>query len=124
MGSIISTKPLEKISSDIFGPFDLEPFLSEGKGYILTITDILSRFSKLIMLKDISSKSIVRAFKKHWLNKFKTKSILVCDQGKQYTSNIFRKFCSQNNIKFNFCTTYNPTANGISERINSSMATG
>ena len=35
----------ERISTDIFGPFELDTFGDQGKGYILTITDILSRFS-------------------------------------------------------------------------------
>ena len=55
-GGLSSTDRYSKICSDILGPLDLSKFKEEGKGYVLTVTDTFSQYSKLIPIKKITSK--------------------------------------------------------------------
>lgn len=120
-GGSRSETPLEKFSSDIFGPFDLSDFLDDGKGYIITFTDVFSRFTRLSLLKEITGEAISRAFETKWLKYFEPPRIVISDQGRQYTSATFKNTLSKHGIRSRFTSPYNPTANGLSERINSTL---
>ncbi|KAG0439135.1 Transposon Tf2-9 polyprotein, partial [Dictyocoela muelleri] len=123
-GYIYSTKPFNFISSDIFGPVKTKHFNTTIKSeffYILTFTDICSRFTTLFILKDIKSDSIIKNFKK-WLEKYPKPEKFLSDLGKNYVSRKFENFLNDNGITHIKTSPYNPTANGISERINYSIA--
>ena len=107
----------EKISTDIYGPFPMEEFKEEGKGYILTIIDIFSRLTKIYILEDITTVTITNKIEQYLIKNPSIKEI-ISDQGKQYISIIFSNMLNKYNIKHTKTTAYNPTSNGISERIN------
>ena len=121
-GSLQSNSPFDVISSDIFGPIDLSYFNEQGKIYVLTFSDIFSRYSILVPLRTISGYKVTDSFQKSWLNKFPTPNKIIVDLGRQYTSNIFRLFCHSRYIKISYTNRSNPTGNSISERLNSTLA--
>ncbi|KAF9763132.1 Gag-Pro-Pol polyprotein [Nosema granulosis] len=106
---------------DLFGPIDLHNFKDshqEGKRMLLVVTDIYSRWSEIFILTKTTSKQIARILETKWFNTYgKPKSILT-DQGRQFTSQNFKTFLSQNGIKHATSSAYNPTGNSIVERIN------
>ncbi|KAG0442046.1 Retrovirus-related Pol polyprotein from transposon TNT 1-94 [Dictyocoela muelleri] len=117
-------KSLNFISSDIFGPIKTEHFQTSFKAeyfYILTFTDICSRIARLFILSDIKSTSLIKSIKK-WIEKNPKPETFLSDFGRQYVSNKFEQFLIDNNIKHVKTTPYNPTSNGISERVNASIA--
>ena len=121
-GYIRSDGPLEAISSDIFGPIQLENFQGIGKIYLLTITDIFSRFSRVVLLDSPTGAEVARLIHLEWIKIFEKPKSILTDQGPQYTSNSFQKFLKDKNIHHRFSTAYNPTGNSLSERINLAIA--
>ncbi|KAG0435785.1 Pol polyprotein [Dictyocoela muelleri] len=124
-GSLTSPNMFEFISSDIYGPIKSRHFISNENSdyfYLITYTDIYSRFTEIYKLKDISAKSILMTFKR-WCQKYGTPKRFLSDQGRQYISMEFRKYLKEKNVKHILTSVYNPTCNGISERINGTIGT-
>ena len=112
---------MEEISSDIVGPYQLKSQLGKPS-YIVTFTDLCTRFTKIKFINDLKSKSVINALKNTWIKAVnRTPASIRPDQGTQYTSTIFREFCESNKIKHKLCMTNNPTANAKSERINKAI---
>ncbi|KAG0440983.1 hypothetical protein DMUE_1377 [Dictyocoela muelleri] len=91
---IESSTPFEKISTDIYGPFEISNFkhnLSVSKLYYLTITDIYSRFTQVYLLKKFNRNNLIKKIE-IWLNEFKKPKTIISDNCKQYTSKIFGLF--------------------------------
>lgn len=68
-GFLFAEEPFEYISSDIFGPIKTSHFETEYSKdyfYLLTITDIFSRFTRVFHVEEIKAETIVDNFKK-WL---------------------------------------------------------
>ncbi|KAG0419727.1 Transposon Tf2-6 polyprotein [Dictyocoela roeselum] len=71
-GYIYSAVPFEFISSDIFGPIKTEHFHTSIKNeffYILTFTDICTRFTRLFLLKNIKTDSVINKLRR-WLERY------------------------------------------------------
>ncbi|KAG0442714.1 Retrovirus-related Pol polyprotein from transposon 17.6 [Dictyocoela muelleri] len=123
-GKIISNRPFETISSDIVGTFKTNLFEIETQNnefYIITITDIFSRFTKVYLLEEISSKSIIENAFKKFIKKDMNIEKCITDNGRQYTSSEFNEFLNSKKIKHIKTSPYNPQSNGISERINQTI---
>ena len=122
-GSIHTESPFKDICSDIYGPINTS-FFEEGnennKIYLLSITDRCTRWSEIYMLKDLYTSSIINGFKS-WINNNPHPETILTDQGRPYISQEFSEFCESNNIKHRMTTTYNPTGNSISERLNQTI---
>ena len=111
---------LELVYSDLFGPMSL-PSIS-GFLYYVIFVDFFSRKTWIYFLKCKESEEIVSKFKE-----FKTitknssrKKIKVMriDNGKEYTSTIFKDLFKLVGIKREFTVPYNPQQNGVAERKN------
>jgi hypothetical protein len=48
--------------------------------------------------------------------------VIISDNGKNYTSKIFKKFIEKNKIKHTLIPPYTPSSNGVSERINQTFS--
>lgn len=120
-GELESTYPFEVISSDIVEPIKTRHFKANINViyfYILTVSDIFSRWTKISMVKDIKSTAIC-----YELNKYLTKQNIrvkriITDQGRQYMSENFEALLNSHGIQHKSTTPHNPTGNSISERIN------
>jgi hypothetical protein len=120
VGFAFSEVPFTTIASDVVGPFDSNDFKTENitkKFWILVISDICSRFTQCYMICDLKPETIIHNLKS-WMKKFEIPVKIITDQGKYYTSKMFSDYLKINRIKHCKISTYNPTANGIVERIN------
>ena len=116
-GNLSSNEPFEKIVSDIYGPIDMEKFQKSGKSYIISFVDVHSRYCQLYTSRKIDSNSLTTIFKTYLKNYPKPKLILT-DQGTQYTSQEFNNICKLHQIKHSYAAAYNPSCNGIAEKLN------
>lgn len=110
----------EMWSTDIVGPYNTEQFntdIDNEKFWIITITDVFSRYSKLYILKTLISTETIQIISRHMKSHGKPEKIL-SDRGKQYTSSAMNKLCIKNGIQHILASRDNPQGNGISERIN------
>ncbi|EER14684.1 retrovirus polyprotein, putative, partial [Perkinsus marinus ATCC 50983] len=76
------SEPFEVLGLDIVGP--MLPS-SKGERWVLTSTDLLSRFTLLFPLADISTNTICRVIETQVLLRFGTPSTFITDQGRQFT---------------------------------------
>ncbi|KAF9761302.1 Transposon Tf2-6 polyprotein [Nosema granulosis] len=123
---ITSTKLMDTICSDIFGPFEVSEYdrssqCYKEKGYLLTITDVYSRFTRVFFLEHVTTKELIKRFNT-WFTKHGKPRILICDNGKQYASREFDVFLKKNKINKIATPMYHPASNGISERLNQTVA--
>ncbi|XP_055894046.1 uncharacterized protein LOC129927713 [Biomphalaria glabrata] len=116
----LSEMPFEKIAVDIIGPM---PVISgRGHRYILTVVDMCTRFPEAIPLKRISSEDVGDALTAIFARTGYPR-IILSDQGTQFKSNEFAQFCKTLNIKQQFAARFHPQANGMCERLNSTLKT-
>lgn len=120
----LSTQDLNKgISTDIFGPFSGNDFRCSGQYYIISITDLFSRYTLLSLKKQVTSNEILESYRE-WINQIGCPEVILSDNGRQYIAKTVKEFCIEKGIKQKFATPYNPTGNGISERLNQSITKG
>lgn len=111
---------LELIHSDLCGPM-VVPSLGRFWYYILFIDDF-SRKTWIYFLKCKESEEILQRFKefKTLIENFSEHKIktLRIDNGGEYTSDLFKRFCKESGIKREYIVPYNPEQNGVAKRKN------
>lgn len=116
-----TSRALELIHSDLMGPMETKS-IGQAK-YILTFVD---DFTKKVFVYFLRSKSDVLAmfieFKVYVENQTEKKiKIFRTDNGTEYCSNEFNKFCKASGIQHQLTNAYTPQQNGIAERMNRTL---
>ena len=109
---------LELVHSDVCGPMPIKSLA--GSMYFVTFIDDRSRYTAIYFLKKKSE--VFQKFKHYiaWAEKFTGKQvkILRSDNGGEYMSDEFQRFCSERGIQRQFTIAHTPKQNGVSERMN------
>ncbi|XP_063994529.1 uncharacterized protein LOC135172231 [Diachasmimorpha longicaudata] len=103
----------DKIAMDMVGP------LSKTKNdniYILTIQDLLTKYSLAIPLKNGDSREIAIALVKNFICYFGAPKIILTDQGSNFISCLMKTIAKKFRIKQYHTTAYRPQSNGSIER--------
>lgn len=103
----------EKISMDIMGPL---PISKNGFTYILTIQDLLTKFSLAIPLRQATSVAIADAFISELICVFGAPRIILTDQGSNFTSSLLKNVARRFKVRQIKTTAYRPQSNGSVER--------
>ncbi len=116
-----TSRPLELIHSDLCGPMNVESI--GGSKYVLTFTDDYTRYVTVYFLK---SKSEVLSKFEEYVNMVENMTgqkvqNLRTDNGGEYVSDDFTKFCTSKGIFHQFTNLYTPEQNGTSERLNRTL---
>src|SRR5699024_9892623 len=82
---LIAKYPLQKISSNLLGPLSNKEYLNGRKFFILTISDIFTRYTKLYVIEKIDTKTLINKFNLYLEELSQIPKILITDQGRQYT---------------------------------------
>lgn len=110
---------LEKISSDICGPFD--PNTYDNYKYFITFMDIYSRYLevKLLRSKDEAYDAFTQYINFHENNKYNKRiRIFATDNGTEYTNKRIKTLLEKKGIIHQLSPVYTKEPNGIIERIN------
>ncbi|KAJ8736818.1 hypothetical protein PYW07_000089 [Mythimna separata] len=113
-----ASRPLEIVHSDICGPIGTDTY--DGYKYFITFLDDYTHFAKIYLIRTKSeafSKIInfINLSENHFNLKIKT---FRCDNGGEYTSNQFKKYCLNKGIAIDYTIPYTPQHNGKAERLN------
>ena len=118
-----TSQPLEIVHTDLIGPMQVPSH--GGSLYALMFTDDFSRYITVYFLKHKSEtlrkfQEYVSIMENYCGKKLKKLSIktLRSDNGGEYTSNKFVKYCSEIGVSREFSTAYCPEQNGVAERFN------
>ena len=111
-----ASKPLELIHSDVWGPAPTTS-INDLKYYVLFVDDY-SKFTWLFLLKfKFDVFEVFKYFKATVENQLDSKiKILRTDRGGEFTSNVFKRFCSSNGIIQHLTCPHPPQQNGVAER--------
>lgn len=106
--------PMDTLHLDHLGPF----VKSKKKNCYLIVA--VDGFTKFVFMKAIPSTSTtpVIRFLDEIIELFGVPRRFITDRGTAFTSNVFKSYCSNLNIKHVLCATATPRANGQVERMN------
>lgn len=103
----------DKVSMDIMGPL---PVTQIGNAYILTIQDLLTKYSLAIPLRHADAINIANAFTDELICVFGAPKSILTDQGSHFLNSLTRKIAQKFRIKHFKTTAYRPQSNGSVER--------
>jgi len=122
-GALRPIKPPEGVwqlvSMDYHGP--ISPTSQRGNKYIITLTDVLSKFVIAKAVRDNSAQTAVRFLKDDVITKFGTPRCILTDNGTHFTSSLMNELIKQIGATHLYSTPYHPQTNGQIERYNSTM---
>ena len=107
----------DALNLDLVGPLPV----SEGCSYLLTVIDRFSRWVEAFPLQDITASTCATAFLRGLISRFGVPSTVITDQGRQFTSNLWREMADLLGITPVWTTSYHPQSNGMIERVHRTL---
>ncbi|CAF3648320.1 unnamed protein product [Rotaria sordida] len=104
---------------DFHGP--ITPTSQRGNKYIISLTDVLSKFVITKAVHDNTAQTAVRFLKEDIISKFGTPRCILTDNGTHFTSTLMNELIKQIGTTHLYSTPYHPQTNGQVERYNSTM---
>ena len=109
------------LAMDIVGGLDSFPLTPRGHRYILTMIDCFTRYGIAVPLIDQSAEVVIASVIHHYITVYGTPRRILTDQGRNFESDQFAKFCLLFRISKIRTTAYHPQSNGICERFNQTL---
>ncbi|KAL6419715.1 hypothetical protein ACFW04_013679 [Cataglyphis niger] len=103
----------DKVSMDIMGPL---PTTRSGNNYILTIQDLLTKYSLALPLKHAGAIDVADAFTNEFICTFGAPKAILTDQGSHFLNSLMRNVARKFKIRHFRTTAYRPQSNGSVER--------
>lgn len=98
--------PWERVHIDFFGPI-------QGKMFMI-IVDAYSRWLEVLYMPSITSEETIK--KLHYIfGRWGIPRTIVSDNGRSFTSAIFKRFLEENHIQHVYSPPYHPQTNGLAE---------
>lgn len=88
--------PWEVVCTDLIGPL---PVSYAGNRYVLVVIDLFTKYYLLVLLKKATSSAVVKRMENDVFMIYGVSERLICDNGRQYISNSFRKMISSYECK-------------------------
>lgn len=101
-----AAKPWSRIHVDFAGPMEKE--------YFFIITDAFSKWPEVFRTKTITAEFTIRKLREVFA-RFGLPEVVVSDAGTQFTSEVFKKFLNNNNIRGIVIAPGHPASNGAAE---------
>ena len=117
MGSLLATKPLEVLAMD----FTLFEPASDGRENVQVLTDVFTKFTIAIPIRDQRASTAVKTLVKDWLLVYGVPQRIHSDQGRCFEAELVREQCRLYGVKKSRPTPYHPQGNGQCERHNRTL---
>lgn len=88
----------------------------ERRFYIAHATDYATRFQAAEVLSDKSTRFVIKFINNKWLATFGPPRVLVCDQGREFTSWEMEEWASAHSVLLHHVAVQAPWQNGVAER--------
>lgn len=92
-----------------------------GRENVLILTDIFTKFSQAIPIKDQKAPTVARALVQQWFHRFGPPARIHSDHGRNFESTLIRQLCQMYGIQKSRTTPYHPQGNGQCERFNRTL---
>lgn len=87
---------------------------------MLTIIDKFSKFAAAYTIQNRNTITIITELKKFVLN-YGLPQLIICDQGAEFNSKLFKDFCKQYNMQLHFTSFQQSSSNSTVERLHSTL---
>ncbi|UYV84720.1 hypothetical protein LAZ67_X003191 [Cordylochernes scorpioides] len=87
------------------------------------VSSLYTSWMEVVPLPDMKSETVARAFYENWIVRFGAPHTVISDQGKQFTSQLFKDLTTLCGIKLRHSTAYHPQCNGKIERLHRTIKT-
>lgn len=111
--------PFERIGIDLLGPF---PRSRSGKTVIVVATDYATRWAETKALTDGKAHHVAKFVFEQIIVRHGAPRHILSDRGKVFQSAIFTELLKVMGTKSSFTTSYHPQTNGLTERLNKTLA--
>ena len=95
-----------------------------NKKYFLVCTNYFTKWVEAELLANIRDVDVKRFIWKNVVTRFGVPNVLISDNGLQFDSKAFRKYCSDLGIKNRYSTPAYPQGNGQAEAVNKVIVNG
>jgi len=116
---IVALWPFEAWGIDIIGP--ISPSSTKDHRFILAITDYFSKWAEAIPLMKVKTSNVVNFIKHHVIHRYGVPRQIIHDNGPQFVSQAFYRFCDKYRIRNVISTAYNPAANRLAKAFNKTI---
>lgn len=113
------SRPFEIVSLDLMGPF---PRSKQGNCMLLVLSCWFSKFCLLFPLRNGKASNITKILEEQVFLLYGAPDIIICDNGKQFTSKEFTELVTNYGIDLWYTPYYHPQANPT-ERVNKVIGT-
>ncbi|CAF1478003.1 unnamed protein product [Rotaria sp. Silwood1] len=107
------------LSMDFHGP--ITPTSKIGNRYIISLTDVLSKFVITRAVRDCSAATAAKFLINDVILKYGTPTCILTDNGTHFTSQVMNKLFENIGVTHLYSTVYHPQTNGQIERFNATM---
>lgn len=107
--------PFERIAFDILGPL---PRSNDGNKYILVVMDYFTKWPEAYPIPDQEATTVAEVLLQNWISRYGTPLQLHSDQGRNFTSAVFKALCVLLKIDKTQTTPLHPQSDGMVERFN------
>ena len=107
------------LSMDFHGP--IVPTSRKGNRYIISLTDVLSKFVIAKAVKDCTATTAVNFLINEVILKYGTPTCILTDNGSHFTAQLMTNLFQQLGATHLYSTVYHPQTNGQIERFNATM---
>ena len=106
----LPAEPWVDVAMDFLGPLP-------SRDYLLILVDYYSRYKEIKIMRGITSLDTIKALREIF-SRLGYPATLTCDNGNQFTSEVFQNYCKECGIIVNNTVPYWPQMNGEVERQN------
>ena len=125
LNPLSSPWPFAQWGLDIVGPFPKSfPKAVGNKKYLPVCTDYFTKWVETEPLANIRDVDVKRFIWKNIATRFRVPYALISDNGLQFNSKAFKKYCSDLGIKNRYSTPTYPQGNGQAEAVNKVIVNG
>ena len=107
------------LSMDFHGP--ITPTSRRGNRYIISLTDVLSKFVIAKAVRDCSATTTVDFLTNDVILKYGTPTCILTDNGTHFTAQVTNNLFQKLGVTHLYTTAYHPQTNGQIERFNATM---
>lgn len=112
-------KPFEQIGMDLLGPF---PLSASGNKWIVVATDYLTRYAETKPLSRGTAAEVAKFFIENIVLRHGAPSRIVTDRGTPFTAHLMQETLELSRTTHRKTTAYHPQTNGLTERLNKTLA--
>lgn len=111
--------PFQQVGMDLLGPF---PLSSLGNRWIVVATDYLTRYCETKALPRGTAAEVARFFIENIVLRHGAPTVVITDRGKAFTAQLIEEVLQLSCTSHRRTTAYHPQANGLTERLNKTIA--